>query len=433
MEPLHITGRTVFPDGVSSSRIGIDPTSGTIISIEKSTELISSNQLIFPGFIDVHVHAREYAKPEASDLPAVARWETACRKEVFATAGEAAINGGVTLIAAMPNDPIPPDNSERYFQKIQLAKSSPCLVIPFACATPASEPWTDVPYKVYLDSTPSASSFDHWNGLQETLSRYKGCRVFFHAEDPDVLRQFPEGSPRWRNRPPEAEVSAVRKLLEITAKYDLRSHICHISTSKAVMLVQDYNRNSDNKVTSEATPHHLFFSIIDEKAVSADGRPIPNADFLECNPPLRSEQDSAFLVDALKDGHIDILASDHAPHTIEDKRNGAPGMPHLDTLGPFAGWLMNKHGFSPERIAEILASVPARIFSPDLEIPQGIIAVGMAASLTILDLDRETVVDQDGIRDRGPFKTRCAWSPFTGFSFPASVSATILHGREYNF
>lgn len=433
MEPLYITGRTVFPDGIRHSRIGMDPIAGTIVSVEDTEEQQSENVLIFPGFIDAHVHAREYPRPLDSDSPALAKWEAACRKEVFTTAGQAAINGGVTLIAAMPNDPVPPDNSERYSQKVRLAASSPCPVVTFACVTRESSPWADIPYKVYLDSAPSAVSFDNWDDLADTLGRYKGSRVFFHAEDPLVLRKFPSGSPRWKNRPPEAEVNAARRILEMTAKFALKTHICHISTEQAVMLVQEYNRKSSAKVTCEATPHHLFFSIRNGQAMAADGNEVRNSNLLESNPPLRPEHDRLFLLDALKNGLVDILASDHAPHTIQDKMNGAPGMPHLDTLGPFVGWLMADCGFMPQRIAEITALMPGRLFAPDLAVPQGSIAQGWTASFTLLDLDRRSVADERGIEDRGPFRTRCAWSPFSGFSFPAYVSATIVAGRPHQF
>jgi dihydroorotase len=433
MDFLYITGRAVFPDGIRPARIGIDPAAGTIISVEDAAEPGSRDRLLFPGFIDAHVHAREYPRPDDSDPDSLAKWEAACRKEVFASAGEAAINGGVTLIAAMPNDAVPPDNAKRYAKKVQITASSPCPAVLFACVTRESEPWADIPYKVYLDSARSAASFDNWSDLQETLSRYKGRRVFFHAEDPEVLRQLGSGGPRWKTRPPEAEVSAVRRILELSAKFGLKSHLCHISTEKAVTLVQEYNHDAEAKVTCEATPHHLFFSVVDGKPTSSGDQVILNAGLLECNPPLRTEEDRLFIVDALKNGAVDMLASDHAPHTLEDKRNGAPGMPHLDTLGPFASRLLSESGFTPERIAQILATSPGQLFSRDLDVPHGIIAPGWAASLTEVDLGRETIVDQVGIKNRGPFRTRCGWSPFAGFSFPAFVGATIVRGRQYGF
>jgi len=154
-------------------------------------------------------------------------------------------------------------------------------------------------------------------------------------------------------------------------------------------------------------------------------------EFLGCNPPLRSEEDRRFLLEALKAGLIDALASDHAPHTLEDKRNGAPGMPHLDTLGLFAGWLLKECRFSPERIAEILASGPAQIMSRDLDVPQGAIEPGYAASFTVLDLEGEAAVEESKVLNKGSLETRCRWSPFSGIVLPASVKTTIIRGIEY--
>ena len=87
----------------------------------------------------------------------------------------------------------------------------------------------------------------------------------------------------------------------------------------------------------------------------------------------------------MRDSFVDVLASDHAPHTMTDKVKGAPGMPHLDTLGPFAGWLIKKCGFSPGRVAEVLSQVPGKILAPDLEQPHGAIEPGWEASFTVLD------------------------------------------------
>jgi dihydroorotase len=433
MDAYFITGQTVFPEGVRPARIGIDPGSGVIVSVEDSNNSMSGNKLIFPGFVDAHVHAREYPEPSESDSPEWEKWQSACKKEIFTSAGNAAINGGVTAIAAMPNDPAPPDNPERYSSKLRISESSPCPVVLFACVTKNSEPWGDLPYKVYLDSVPSPGSFDSWSDLKETLGRYKGRRIFFHAEDPEILRKNAGKGPRWKTRPAEAETNAVRKILDLTTTLGLKTHICHLSTQEAVTIVHGYNRNASTRVTSEASPHHLFFHVFNGKVSGPGWSEIPNANLLESNPPLRSETDRAFLLDALKTGQVDMLATDHAPHTIQDKLLGAPGMPHLDTVGPFVSWLLNKQGFTPQRVAEALAVVPSEIFAPDLTIAQGHIEPGFAASFTILDLNAKVSIDRVGIQGRGLFRTRCGWSPFSGFRFPGTVMKTIVRGQGYSF
>jgi dihydroorotase len=431
MEISRISGNAVLPTGVRPATIVLKQ--GVITEILDTDEKVPKSELIFPGFIDIHVHAREYPRPAGDDQAALGKWDAACRKETFATAGNAAVNGGVTLFAAMPNDQVPPSDAASYSLKAGLTTSSPCPVILFAAVTRSSEPWADLPYKVYLDSKPSSVSFTSWNDAEETLVRYRGRSLFFHAEDPDILEQCTAIGPRWKSRPAEAEITAVERILELTAKLGLRSHICHVSTEKAVRLIQEYNRLSSDRVTCEVTPHHLFFSV-NEGEISCAGSPCgAMADLLECNPPLRSENDRRFLIDALRKGAVDILATDHAPHTLDDKAAGAPGMPHLDTLGAFACWLSQECGFSPIRIAEILATKPAEIMSNFLEHPQGTIEVGNRASLTVLDSSGSTLVHGSEIVDRGTLKTRCGWSPFSGIQLPGAVRRTVVCGRSQLF
>jgi dihydroorotase len=433
MEPVSIIGRAVFAEGIRPAEIWVDPQAGSIVSVKESDRDEDNGNLLFPGFIDVHVHAREYPRPNPSNAQAMTQWETACRKETFRSAGMAAINGGVTLFAAMPNDPVPPDSADEYREKQRAASSSQCPVIMFAAITGHSEPWGDLPYKVYLDIAPSPVSFTTWADLENALARYRGCRVFFHAEDPETLRKFRGDGPRWKNRPPEAEIVAVEKILELTAKLGLHTHICHVSTEKAVSLICDYNRVSEDRVTCEVTPHHLFFSIREGNVFAAGAKQIPASALLDCNPPLRPESDRLFLLDALKDGVVDLLASDHAPHTLDDKRSGSPGMPHLDTLGPFTGWLMSQCGFRAERIAEILSAAPAILFRQDLDLAHGAIETGYAASFTLLDTTGSTLVEGDQIKWRGPLGTLCGWSPFEGIRLPARVAGTVVRGKQHVF
>lgn len=426
-----ICGLAVLPDGICSVRIKVKK--GFIDTVEKISALEETAPLIFPGLMDIHVHAREYPQPSTASPLERAQWETACRKETFLSAGKAAINGGVTLYAAMPNDPYPPDRLEAYAAKQTIASSSPCPVILFAAVTASSEPWADLPYKVYLDVKPGSCSFHKWADLGNVLERYRGCRMFFHAEDPLVIEQLGSSGPRWKRRPPEAEIAAVDRILEFTVQYGLQTHFCHVSTESAMNMIVDFNRSSSMPVTCEVTPHHLFFSVSDE-GVKGNGLPVNRPPILfDCNPPLRSESDRKFMLHALKHGLVDVLASDHAPHTLQEKNNGAPGMPHLDTLGAFAGWLITVCDYSAVRIAEILAAVPARIMSKNLDRPRGTIRNGFAASFTVLDMTRFTLTDDAQIVGRGPLETLCSWSPFSGVPLPGLVVGTVIDGREHAF
>ncbi len=433
MEPTQLTATAVFPDGVYSALIEVNHQDGTISSVERSPVEGAGRRLLFPGFIDMHVHAREFPRPRDSDADLLLSWERACCKETFVTAGRAAINGGVTLYGAMPNDAIPPSDKQSHARKVELSGQSPCPVIVYGLIAERSEPWAEIPYKLYLDAKGSHGAMSDWATVGRVLSRFRGCHVCFHAEDPQTLENAPKQGPRWVTRPPEAETIAVARILELASTHGIRAHICHVSTERAVRLIEDHNRTSSIRVTCEVTPHHLFFSVHRDTVKAAGSFPVARADLLGSNPPLRSERDRGFLVEALKDGLIDALATDHAPHTWEDKRLGAPGMPHLDTLGGFVGWMMVEWGFSPQRIAEVLSTGPGRIMAPYLGVLHGEIRPGAAASFTELDLDRSTEVRGELILGRGPLQTRCRWSPFDGMSFPGGVSRTLIRGVEYRF
>jgi len=305
-------------------------------------------------------------------------------------------------------------------------------VILFAAVTQKSEPWDDLLYKVYLDHTESSTAFSSWNELEQALERFRSRRVFFHAEDPDVLKRTMGTGPGWRSRPPEAEVRAVEKILRLTDRFSLRSHVCHVSTRGAVELIEERNASSADRVTCEVTPHHIFFSVDDAGVGDALGERRHYGPLFDCNPPLRSEDDRVFLLDALKVGAIDALASDHAPHTLADKERGAPGMPHLDTLGAFTCWLVREQGFSPQRVSQIMAQGPNLICSTAGAPRNGLVTVGGDASFTVLDMDGHTIVDAEGIRGRGPFKTLCGWSPFQGVTFPGTVVGTLIRGFPHD-
>jgi len=174
-------------------------------------------------------------------------------------------------------------------------------------------------------------------------------------------------------------------------------------------------------VTAEATPHHLFFD--DSMLTEA------NHKALQMNPPLRGPKDRLALIEALRDGLVDYIATDHAPHTLEEKAVGVSGVPLLDTYGAFATWLMAEHGFTPQGIARVCAYNPGRFvkeFLPaGLGEGYGVIAPGYVGSLTVLDLKSPWLVRREEM------KTKCAWSPFEGFTFPGRVKYTVVQGRVY--
>ena len=138
-----------------------------------------------------------------------------------------------------------------------------------------------------------------------------------------------------------------------------------------------------------------------------------------------SASDREAMLAALRDGTLDYLATDHAPHTLEEKSTGISGQPHLDTYGPFVTWLIGNQGFSPTRIAEVCSVNPGGFVNP-YTAPRkfGRIEAGYVASLTVLNLTRPVKIR------RADLKTKCGWSPFEGITFPGSVEALFIDGNR---
>jgi len=151
---------------------------------------------------------------------------------------------------------------------------------------------------------------------------------------------------------------------------------------------------------------------------------------LQMNPPLRGREDRLAMIEALRAGEIDYLATDHAPHSLEEKGKGTSGVPHLDTYGAFATWLMAEHGFTAKQIARVCGANPGRFVQPYLPKDYGKgfgrAEAGYVGSLTVLDLKTPYLVKRDSL------KTKCGWSPFEGVTFPGRVRHTVVRGRVYS-
>ena len=363
---------------------------------------LGEDSLIFPGFIDVHVHARE--DPSSTES----------YKENFQTAGQAAIHGGVTAFVDMPNNPQPPVDDASYAAKREITRSCPVDVLLYAGIGPRTRPLSfPAPYKVYMGPSVGELYFDAHDDLRETIARYRGSRVSFHAESPEILNRNKEASTHAARRPPEAEAEAVQAAIELSESYGIETNICHLSTAEGMEIIRSA-RKRGTRVTCEVTPHHLFY---DQDNVVNFSDPA----FLQCNPPIRSRLDRIALLEAFRAEEIDYLATDHAPHTLQENEQGISGMPHLDTLGPFLFWLMDE-GVSLRTIRLALGERPGRFLGYYLPERYGKIEPGFVGSLTVLQREGNTV-------RRGSLKTRSGWSPFEGSTFQGRVSHTIVRGK----
>ena len=343
---LSIEGLIVNTERKKRCRIEIDQENGLIKKIGAPTgmaDVVLRDELIFPGFIDLHVHARE----DASHLQDY--------KEDFITAGEAAINGGVVAFVEMPNNPMPPIDDASYKIKSNLTKKSPVAVVLYAGIGSNTKPLSKkVPYKVFMGQSVGDLFFTSREDLENAILRYKGQSISFHCEDPKILEENTKADKHEDKRPKEAEISAIDFALQLIEKYHLLGKICHCSTLEGINKIIEAKTRGIN-VTVEVTPHHLYF---DESMLN------DNRKKFQVNPPIRqTKKNRLALIYLLKNGDIDYLATDHAPHTSEEKEKGVSGFAHLDTYGPFITWLMQEHNFTAEEIARVCSRNPANFLN----------------------------------------------------------------------
>ncbi|HZK80121.1 MAG TPA: amidohydrolase family protein, partial [Humisphaera sp.] len=277
-----------------------------------------------------------------------------------------------------------------------------------------------VPYKAFMAPSVGDLFFTSSAQLETAIAKYRGRNVSFHCEDPVILEAHKNAATHEQKRPAAAEISATEFALYLIEKYELIGKLCHYSTRGGLEKIVAA-RARGVRVTCEVTPHHLFF---DDSMITDNNRL-----WLQMNPPLRSPDDRAAMIEALKKGDIDYVATDHAPHTREEKEKGVSGVPLLDTYGAFAAWLMVEQGFSTKDIARVCAFHPGafvREFLPTgFGKGYGVIEAGYVGSLTILDMDTPYEVTRESVR------TKCGWSPFEGYTLPGSVRYTVLQGKVF--
>lgn len=407
---MIISGKLVSSAGVRNGQVRIDGETIVAVGANLGTADVTFGDecLIFAGMGDIHIHARDDVS------------EAETYKEDFRTAAAAAVHGGVVHVADMPNNRVAPidDSTYRGKQEHLRKRNVPIQVTLYAGIGPETRPLSfDVPYKAYMGHSVGDLFFTSLEQLDHALSRYRGCYVSFHCEDPILLEQHKQAPRHEERRPPACEISATKFALQMIEKYNLTGKLCHYSVGEGLPLIRAA-RARGVKVTCEVTPHHLYFD--------TTGITDANRGAMQMNPPLRSAADRLAMLAALRDGTLDYLATDHAPHTLEEKARGISGQPHLDTYGPFVTWLMLCQHFTPEQVAKFCCVNPGDFVNPYTGPRKfGRIEPGYIASLTVLNLARPVTIHRKDLR------TKCGWSPFEGVTFPGSVEAVFLSGRRY--
>ncbi|MED4784484.1 dihydroorotase [Brevibacillus choshinensis] len=371
--------------------------------------------LISAGLIDVHVHLREPGFEH---------------KETIETGAKAAARGGFTTICCMPNTRPSIDSVETVTYILDKAhEAGMARVIPYGAITvrQLGKELTDF---AGLKEAGIFALTDDGVGVQSTAMMKKamqaaqelGISIVAHCEDDDLLipgAALHDGEVAKRHGlpgiPSESESIHVGRDILLAEQTGVHYHVCHISAKESVRLVRDGKRAGVN-VTCEVTPHHLL--LCDED--------IPeNLDTnWKMNPPLRSREDRAALIAGLMDGTIDMIATDHAPHSAEEKANGinrAPfGIVGSETAFPLLYTHFVQTGeLTLKELIELLTIKPAAAFG----LPYGRLEVGAVADLTVIDLETERTIDPTTFASKGTN------TPFTGWACKGWPILTLVDGK----
>lgn len=405
-----LTGGAVFRDGTFQN-VDVAISKGRIVSVSPSLSqegfsvIECQDQVIVPGFVDVHVHLRE---PGFS------------YKETIASGTAAAAAGGYTAVCAMPNLNPVPDSLEHLWPELDaIARDGRVRVYPYGAITrgekgaeladmPAMEPFVCG----FSDDGKGVQSADQMRDAME-LAKQLDKPITAHCEDESLLTPgwcIHDGEWAKRNgfpgNAPESEWKQVERDLELVRETGCGYHVCHISTKESVALIRKAKGEGLN-VTCETGPHYL---LLDDAMLEEDGR-------FKMNPPLRDKADREALLEGLADGTIDMIATDHAPHSAEEKSRGleksAMGIVGLETAFPLLYTHLVKPGvISFARLMELLHDAPCRRFgiAPD-------------TGFTVFDLNRTYPIDP------AEFLSMGRATPFAGWSVQGRCLLTAMEGR----
>lgn len=326
-----------------------------------------------PGLIDVHTHLRE---PGAT------------QKEDFESGTKAAIAGGYTAILDMPNNPTPTISEQALEQKINLAKGRIYCDVGFNFgATPKNSQYFGVVYdrvfaiKVYMNHTTGDLLMEDQKALEDVFSKWsKGKVVMVHAEG-----------------------ETLQKAITLAKKFGSKLHVCHVSQKKEIELIKKTKKDGLD-ISCEVSCHHLFLTEKDVERLGPYGM---------MRPPLATEEDRLALWDNLD--VIDMIASDHAPHTREEKDGPNPpnGVPGLETSLPLLLTAVAEGRLSIDRLIELTSKNPRKIFN----IPE------QKDTFVEVDTDKRYTINSKQLF------TKCGWTPFEGREVMGKVKKVVLRGK----
>jgi len=364
----------------------------------------SPEYVIVPGFCDVHVHFRE---PGFS------------YKETILSGSLAAARGGYTAVCTMPNlDPVP-DSKQNLKQQLDLIRQDGLIrIFPYGSITVGQkgEQLSDLkgmaPQVIaFSDDGKGIQSADMMRSAMWKAKQLKKM-IVAHCEDNSLLNggYIHDGEYARENHHrgicSKSEWGQIKRDLELVKETGCAYHVCHISTKESVELIRKA-KNKGLNVTCETAPHYL---IMDDSFLQEDGR-------FKMNPPLRSAEDRAALIEGIQDGTIDMIATDHAPHSVEEKSKGldgsAFGIVGLETAFPLLyTYLVTENIITMDRLLELLVTNPRKRFG-----------IPMGCDFSVWDLRQSSYIDPADFQSQGKN------TPFTGWKVWGKCMATVCDGK----
>jgi len=383
---------------------------------ESKTDL--KGLLVLPGLIDAHVHLRDEGK---------------AYKEDFYTGTAAAAAGGITTALDMPNNNPITMSAETLKNRMKVAERKILVNVGFFSEFPKNvkEIWEivdegAVAFKLFMAEQIGGLNIDDEEALQKAFEIVKkiGTIVAVHAEDSTLLEKAKKELKSSDRNDIEAfleahsdkvEEKAVKRLLNIAKRTGAHLHFCHISTDKGLSAIVA-EKNSGVPITCEVTPHHLLLTTNDLKKLGS---------LALTTPPIREKHHSEALWKGVLNGWVDTLGSDHAPHTLEEKKakniwDVKVGIPGLETMLPLMLTMVKNRKLSITDLVRLLAEKPAEVFKLK---GKGYIENGCDADLVDVDLKRKFKIDSS------KFHSKAKYSPFDGWSAEGKPAKTFVNGR----
>jgi dihydroorotase len=398
---------------------------GEILKIGKETQMPKAderinlkNLLVLPGLIDVHVHLRDEGK---------------AYKENFYTGTAAAAAGGFTTVLDMPNNDPVTMSADALRNRMRIAERKVLVNVGFYSEFPDGlEQIKDIAaegalgFKLFMVNQVGGLNINDDQALHEAFAEVGKAKVpvAVHAEDKtSVSTKERELKAAKRDDPTaflkvhseQAELKAIEHVLKASADTEAHVHFCHVTTGEALNRVCEAKK-SGRTVTCEVTPNHLLLSKVDFERVGA---------MLAMMPPLRSKTDVEALWRGVAEGLVDVLGSDHAPHTLEEKSaaiiwDAKVGVPGLETTLPLMLTMVKKNRLTLDALVRLLAENPAEIFNLK---GRGHLEQGAKADMVAIDLKERYRIDAS------KFHSKAKYSPYDGWEAQGKPVKTFVNGR----